>query len=177
MLIVLVATGGLEVPLAGALAADGLPVVVVNPRQVLNFSQAIQNSPVCRNTDDLLRGVPEVEPVLTTTVPTNFLELNTVTKKQIAALANVAPRNCDSGTAHGTRMVGGGRTQIPATGYMATIVATGYNLAVKAFYRLLCGLGNAKKVALIACMQKRLTTRNAIRKPRTPWRTEQPLHA
>ena len=107
----------------------------------------------------------------------NLLELSTVTKKQIATLAGVAPRNRDSGTLHGTRMVWDGRTQVPATGYMATIVTTGYNLAVKTFYRRLCGLGNAKKVALIACMQKLLTTLNAIRKHRTPWRTEQPQHA
>jgi transposase len=39
-LIVLEATGGLEVPLAGALAAAGLPVVVVNPRQVRDFARA-----------------------------------------------------------------------------------------------------------------------------------------
>lgn len=39
-LIVLEATGGLEVPLAGALAAVGLPVVVVNPRQVRDFARA-----------------------------------------------------------------------------------------------------------------------------------------
>jgi transposase len=39
-LIVLEATGGLEVPLAGALAVAGLPVVVVNPRQVRDFARA-----------------------------------------------------------------------------------------------------------------------------------------
>lgn len=39
-LIVLEATGGLEVPLVEALAAVGLPVVVVNPRQVRDFAQA-----------------------------------------------------------------------------------------------------------------------------------------
>ena len=39
-LIVLEATGGLEVPLAGALAAAGLPVVVMNPRQVRDFARA-----------------------------------------------------------------------------------------------------------------------------------------
>lgn len=38
--IVLEATGGLEVPLAGALAAAGLPVVVVNPRQVRDLARA-----------------------------------------------------------------------------------------------------------------------------------------
>lgn len=40
VLIVLEATGGLEVPLTGALAADGLPVVVVNPRQVRDVARA-----------------------------------------------------------------------------------------------------------------------------------------
>lgn len=39
-LIVLEATGGLELPLTGALAATGLPVVVVNPRQVRDFAKA-----------------------------------------------------------------------------------------------------------------------------------------
>jgi transposase len=39
-LVVLEATGGLEVRLAGALAAAGLPVAVVNPRQVRAFARA-----------------------------------------------------------------------------------------------------------------------------------------
>ena len=39
-LIVLEATGGLEVPVAGALAEAGLPVVVVNPRHARDFAKA-----------------------------------------------------------------------------------------------------------------------------------------
>ena len=39
-LIVLEATGGLELELVGALALAGLPVVVVNPRQVRDFARA-----------------------------------------------------------------------------------------------------------------------------------------
>ncbi len=39
-LIVLEATGGLELPLAGLLAAAGLPLAVVNPRQVRAFAHA-----------------------------------------------------------------------------------------------------------------------------------------
>ena len=38
--VLLKATGGLEVPLAAALAAAALPVVVVNPRQVARFPQS-----------------------------------------------------------------------------------------------------------------------------------------
>jgi transposase len=39
-LLVLEATGGLEIPLTGALCEAGLPVVVVNPRQVRDFAKA-----------------------------------------------------------------------------------------------------------------------------------------
>jgi len=39
-LVVLEATGGLEIPLTGVLAAAGVPVVVVNPRQVRDFAKA-----------------------------------------------------------------------------------------------------------------------------------------
>ena len=39
-LIVLEATGGLEMPVTAALAAAGLPVVVVNPRQARDFAKA-----------------------------------------------------------------------------------------------------------------------------------------
>ncbi|NOX81075.1 MAG: IS110 family transposase [Deltaproteobacteria bacterium] len=40
-LIVLEATGGLEMPVASALATAGLPVVIINPRQIRNFAKAI----------------------------------------------------------------------------------------------------------------------------------------
>jgi len=40
-LIVVEATGGLELPLVGALAAADLPVVVINPRQVRDFAKAL----------------------------------------------------------------------------------------------------------------------------------------
>ena len=39
-LILLAATGGMEIPLTSALATAGLPVVVVNPRQVRDFAKA-----------------------------------------------------------------------------------------------------------------------------------------
>jgi transposase len=39
-LVVLEATGGLQMPVAGALAAAGLPLAMVNPRQVRDFARA-----------------------------------------------------------------------------------------------------------------------------------------
>lgn len=40
-IIVMEATGGLQMPAAGMLAAAGLPVVVINPRQVRHFAKAL----------------------------------------------------------------------------------------------------------------------------------------
>jgi transposase len=40
VLVVLEATGGFERTVVGALAAQGLPVVVINPRQVRDFARA-----------------------------------------------------------------------------------------------------------------------------------------
>ena len=39
-LVVVEATGGIELPVVGTLAAVGLPVVVVNPRQTREFARA-----------------------------------------------------------------------------------------------------------------------------------------
>jgi transposase len=68
-LIVLEATGGYEMPLVSALATAGLPVVVVNPRQVRDFAKALG---ILAKTDGIDAGVlalfgervqPEVRPL------------------------------------------------------------------------------------------------------------------
>jgi len=134
------------------------------------LAAAIHSTPVWRAADDLLRSVPGVGPVLTTTVLANLPELGTLTHKQIAALVGVAPLNRDSGTLHGKRLVWGGRAHVRAALYMATIVATRYNPVIKPFYQRLCQAGKAKKLALTACMRKLRTILNAMLKNRTPWR-------
>ncbi|BFU89283.1 MAG: IS110 family transposase [Nitrospira sp.] len=259
-LIGLEATGGLEVPLAGALAAVDLPVVVINPRQVRDFARAtgqlaktdrldaqvlahfaeairppirpvpdeqtqalaalvarrrqliemltaeknrlrlaarpiqkrvqahiawlekelaatttdltttMRESPVWREKEDVLRSVPGVGPVLTITLFANLPELRTLTRKEVAALAGVAPFPRDSGTLKGRRAIWGGRAHVRAALYMAALVATRRNPVIRAFYQRLCQAGKAKKLALTACMRKLLTILNAMVKSGTPWR-------
>jgi transposase len=69
VLVVLEATGGMEFPVTGALAAAGLPVVVMNPRQVRDFAKATGQ---LAKTDKMDAGVlarfgeavrPEVRPL------------------------------------------------------------------------------------------------------------------
>jgi len=266
-LVVVEATGGLEIPLAGAFALAGVSVVVVNPRQVRDFAkatgqlaktdaidaevlarfaeairpeprplpdeqtqvlaalvgrrhqlldmltaeknrlasarrairknlrahiawleralhqadtdlaEALRQSPIWREKDELLRSVPGIGPVLTTTLLAALPELGTLPHRQIAALVGVAPLNRDSGTLRGRRTCWGGRAQVRAVLYMAALTATRFNPILRTFYRRLCAAGKAKKVALVACMRKLLTIVNAMLKHRTPWNPVLAHHA
>lgn len=259
-LIVLEATGGLEVPLTGALAAAGLPVVVINPRQVRDFARAtgqlaktdrldaqilarfaeairppvrlvpdeqthalaalvarrrqliemltaeknrprlavrpiqkrvqahvtwlekelastntdltatLRKSPVWREQEDVLRSVPSVGPVLTTTLFANLPERGALTRKEVAAFVGIAPFPRESGTLKGRRTIWGGRAHVRAALYMATLVATRKNPVIRSFYQRLCQAGKAKKLALTACMRKLLTILTAMVKSGTLWR-------
>jgi transposase len=259
-LIVLEATGGLEMPVAAALAAAKLPVVVVNPRQTRDFAKAtgklaksdridahllarfaqavrpplralkdaqtqeleallgrrrqlldmhtaehnrlgsasrgvakdiqahllwlekrlkdldqeltraIQESPVWREQDDLLQGVPGVGPGLSRSLIAELPELGTLNRRTIAALAGVAPFNCDSGKFRGKRRIWGGRASLRAALYMSAFNAVRCNPVLRAFYQRLTAAGKEHKVAMVACMRKLLTILNAMVKNRTPWK-------
>ena len=264
-LVVLEATGGFERPVAAALAASGLAVAVVNPRQARDFAratgklaktdridaqslahfaqavcpaprpileeearalgeilarrrhlvgmltaeknrllttstkrvkkrveahirwlekeltradgdlqEAIEESPLWREKETLLRGVPGVGPVLARTLLAELPELGELKNKQLAALVGVAPLNRDSGILRGRRAIWGGRSEVRAALYMGALVATRCNPTVKTFYERLLAAGKPKKVALVACMRKLLVILNAMLRNRTSW---SPSHA
>ena len=258
-LIVLEATGGIEMALAGELASSHLAVAVVNPRQVRDFARAagklaktdaldahalahfaqamgpssrplpapeaqelralvarrrqlvemmtaeknryhtatrrlrpklqehirwleahlesldrdlgdfIRSSPLWKDKDQVLRSTPGVGPVLSMTLLSDLPELGALNRGEIAALVGVAPFNRDSGALRGKRTVWGGRSQVRAALYMATLVATRYNPVLRAFYQRLCDAGKPKKVALTACMRKLLTILNVMVKHHQHW--------
>ena len=83
-------------------------------------------------------------------------ELGELDRRKIAALVGVAPFNDDSGNHNGPRRISGGRATVRAALYMATLVATRHDPVIKAHYQHLKAKGKPKKVALVACMRKRL---------------------
>lgn len=258
-LIVLEATGGYEAAVAGVLASGGLPVAVVNPRQVRDFARAtgklaktdeidasilalfaerirpeprpladcitqelaalvarrrqlldmlasetnrltrasskvakriqshvhwlqrelkrvdedldrmIQESPIWRAKEDLLRSVPGIGPVVSRTLLAELPELGQLNRREIAALAGLAPFNHDSGLQRGRRMIHGGRASVRKSLYMATLAATQWNPVIRSFYQRLIQRGKPPKVALVACMRKLLTILNAMAASGTPW--------
>lgn len=120
--------------------------------------------------DRLLRSVPGVGPVLSSTLLGCLPELGTLPGKKIAALVGVAPFNRDSGKLRGKRGIWGGRAVVRVVLYMATVAAIRFNPAIRGFYLRLIEAGKPTKVALVACMRKLLVILNAIVRDGKPWR-------
>jgi transposase len=134
----------------------------------------LRASPLWLEQDNLLRSIPGVGPVLSTTLLADVPELGTLRHKQLAALIGLAPLNRDSGRWRGKRSVWGGRAHVRGVMYMATLTAVQRNPVLEALYRRLLALGKPHRVAMTACMHKLLRICNAVLTHRTAWRY-QPL--
>jgi transposase len=258
-LICLEATGGLETVVTAALAAAGLPVVVVNPAQVRSFAKAlgqraktdpidaiviarfaeatkpevralpdedtlmladltarrrqiiemivaerqrekraskrlkksierllkalekelssvdsdidgtVRGSPVWREKEDLLASVPGIGKIIARTLLAELPELGRLDRKQIAALAGLAPFTRQSGQWRGKSFIGGGRAAVRSALFMGAMVARQHNPVLKAFFERLVAAGKPKMAALIAVARKLLTILNAILRDQKPW--------
>ena len=135
-----------------------------------DVSQFIKKSPVWKEKDKIFQSVKGVGPTMSLTLLTDLPELGTLNRKQIAALAGVAPLNRDSGQIRGKRVIWGGRAHLRAVLYMSTLVATQHNPTIKAFYQRLTQAGKCKKVAITACMRKLLTILNVMVRNNTKWK-------
>lgn len=262
-LIVMEATGGLEMPVAIALSAAGFAVAIINPRQARDFAKAmgrlaktdaidsktlalfgervrptarplkdeeqralsallarrrqlvamrtaeknrfaasadskvrddisvhikwldgrinevdsdldkmLRNSPVWRAKEDLLKSAKGVGPGLARTLTAELPELGTLNRKQISALAGLAPFNRDSGKMRGKRTIFGGRAEVRAALYMGVLSAIRFNPPIKALYDRLTQAGKPHKVAMTACMRKFLTILNAMVRDGTLWQAD-----
>lgn len=130
----------------------------------------VRRTPLWHEKSDLLRSVPGIGPVVSCQLLAYLPELGHLSRRQIAALAGVAPFNRDSGKRRGKRMIAGGRKHVRIALYQAVLSAHRYNPVIKAFYQHLIGQGKKAKVAFTACMRKLLTILNAMMKYGTRWR-------
>jgi transposase len=129
----------------------------------------VRGSPVWRAKEDLLASVPCIGPRIARTLLADLPELGTLSRKQIAALAGLAPFTRQSGKWQGKSFIGGGRAVVRTALYMGALVAARYNPVLKAFFARLRAAGKPKMVALIAVARKLLTILNAILRDNRPW--------
>ena len=133
------------------------------------LAELIRDTPLWRERDELLRSVPGVGKVLSSTLLAQLPELGMLNRKQIAALAGLAPFNRDSGSMRGSRCIWGGRAQVRRVLYMATVAGVRSNPTIRTFYLRLRAGGKHAKPALTACMRKFLVILNAMLRNKTNW--------
>ncbi|NMG68166.1 IS110 family transposase [Azoarcus indigens] len=135
----------------------------------IDLTHRLRTSPAWRVKDDLLRSIPGVGAVTCVTLLAKCPELGSLNRREIAALAGLAPLANDSGRHRGKRTLWGGRAEVRHILYMATLSAMRFNEAIKTFAQRLAKAGKPPKVVIAACMRKLLTIMNAMIKNNTPW--------
>jgi transposase len=120
----------------------------------------------------ILQSTKGIGPVVSIGLLTYLPELGKLNRKEIAALAGLAPFNRDSGQYRGKRKIWGGRAAVRTLLYMATLVAIRHNPPLRTYYQHLIAKGKLAKVAIVACMRKLLTCLNAMVRDNQPWDDE-----
>jgi transposase len=133
------------------------------------IGRLIEADPALAQKLERLKSVPGIGEVSARTLIAELPELGRASRHEIAALTGVAPISRDSGRFRGKRRIQGGRVEVRAPLYMATLVAIRHNPAIRPFYRRLRNAGKPAKVALVACMRKLLTMLNAMLRDRRSW--------
>lgn len=129
----------------------------------------VRGSPAWREKEDLLVTFPGVRHTLARTFLAEVPELGTLTRRQIASLAGVAPFTRQSGRWKGRSMIAGGRAPLRAALFLAALSAIRCHPTLKAFYRALLARGKPKMVALVAVARRILTILNAMLRDKKRW--------
>jgi transposase len=134
-----------------------------------DLNHQIRRSPLWRDRDRLLQGIPGIGPAVSRAVIAQLPEAGRLPGKKAVALVGAAPYNRDSGRFRGKRMIRGGRGYLRRMLFIAAVVASRCNPVIRAFYQRLLAAGKPKKVALTACMRKLVLIINAMLKNNQPW--------
>jgi transposase len=121
---------------------------------------------------EILQSAKGIGKVSTSVLLAQLPELGKLNREQIAKLVGVAPMNRDSGNTIGKRFIMGGRGNVRAILYMATLVAIRHNAKIRAYYKHLKSHKKESKVAIVACMRKFITILNYLIKTDQVWETK-----
>ncbi|TGS15262.1 transposase, partial [Mesorhizobium sp. M1C.F.Ca.ET.187.01.1.1] len=108
-------------------------------------------------------------PVLSHTILALAPEIGQASRREIAALAGLAPYDFDTGTFKGRRVIWGGRHALRRVVYMAALTASRSNPVLKAFHQRLIANGKQPKVAIVAVARKIMTILSAMLRHNQPW--------
>jgi len=133
------------------------------------LDDTVRGSPLWQAKEELLRSVPGVGAATARTLLAEMPELGTLDRRQVAALAGLAPWTRQSGRWRGRSFIAGGRAGVRSALFMAAMVAMRHNPVLKAFYERLLAAGKPKLVSIVAVARKLLTILNAMIRDNNPW--------
>lgn len=129
--------------------------------------EALQADPDLAAQVACLCSMPGIGLVSAATLIAEMPELGTLTRRQAAALAGLAPLNRDSGLWRGRRSIWGGRAALRSSLYMAALSASRATGPLQDFYRRLRDAGKPHKVAMTALLRKMIVQLNAMLRDQT----------
>lgn len=136
-----------------------------------DIDDSVRGSPIWRAKEDLLSSVPGIGRIIARTLLAELPELGQLGRRQIAALAGLAPFTRQSGLWRGKARIAGGRPAVRTALFIGAQVAKRWNPPLKAFYERLIATGKSKMAATIAVARKLLVILNAILRDRRPWQS------
>lgn len=136
-----------------------------------DIDEAVRGSPAWREKENLLASMPGIGPTIARTLIAELPELGHLDRREIAALAGLAPFTRQSGRWRGKSFIVGGRASVRTALFMGAMVAMRHNPVLRAFFDRLVAAGKPKMVALIAVARRLLTILNAILRDQRPWQT------
>jgi transposase len=117
----------------------------------------------------ILKSIPGMGAITAAALLVEMPELGTLSAKQIASLAGLAPHPRESGQWKGKRFIGAGRKLLREALYMPALVACRHNPDMTIKYQQLIKAGKPPKLAITAVMRKLIILANALIKNNRSW--------
>jgi transposase len=133
------------------------------------IQELLQNAPETARATEIICSVPGLSKVSSAVILTEMPEIGTLSKKQVACLAGLAPMTRQSGQWRGKSFIQGGRKLLRDALYMPALVAMRHNPDLKAKYTALIKAGKPAKVALVALMRKLIILVNTLIREDRKW--------
>ncbi|MBJ3778903.1 IS110 family RNA-guided transposase [Acuticoccus mangrovi] len=130
---------------------------------------AISASAALKTRYDILVTIPGISRVTAFILIIDMPELGTMTGKEAASLAGLAPVSRQSGRWKGRAFIRGGRAQLRQALYMPALVAARFNADLAAIYQRMINAGKPAKVAITALMRKLIVLANALLRDERIW--------
>ena len=132
-----------------------------SPPSRVDIRQLIERDPATATVVAIIKAIPGCGYLTAVTVAALMPEIGSMSGRQAASLAGLAPHPHQSGQRDGYRRTRGGRPEVKRALFMAAMAARNHNPALRAVYERLIHNGKKPLVAITALMRKLITIINA----------------